>query len=100
MRYRISGLRMLFPPFLSVKAGSGHTAARFLVLHECPPDEPRAVIFRHYHRDPQIDPEDGVVVPTGQRIKGVHVAVVSPGPAVPLTDVTQNFDALGIEKHQ
>src|SRR5579864_1979339 len=71
---------------LSLEPRPLHPALRFLILHECFPDQARPLIFRHHHRNAQVDAEHVGVVPIRQRIECVHQAVPSPSLGIALAD--------------
>src|ERR1035441_8219442 len=59
-----------------------HAALSRFVLHERIPDKSSAQILSHQQGDPSIDPDYVVVVPTGERVEGVHKPILAPSRGV------------------
>ena len=82
-----------------MEAGTFHPALGFPVFHELSPHETGAVIFRHQHRDAEIDAKHICVIPSCEGIESVYKAVFLPDLAsVPATKISQDSHAVVEEK--
>ena len=76
-----------------------HGGLRFGIFHEGVPHKTCAVIFRHEHRDAEVDSQHILVVPAVKRIERIHEAVSRPGFLfVAAANVAQDAHAIVEEK--
>src|SRR5277367_564106 len=93
-RGRLRARMKISSRMLRVEPSLLHAELRFLILHERVPNQAGALVFRHQHRDAEIDAEHVGVVPASQRIERIDQSVAPPGFAIALANGAQNLHAV------